>query len=199
MFKIVKSIIKKLIAAFDGIYNYFALKYKCVKYGENLTINGKISVHGSGNIAIGDNVVINSSENANPTSGFNRTHIRAEEGGTVIIQNNVGISNASITAKKSVIIMDDCFLGSGVKIWDTDFHPVSYDERMDGDRGALSMPVVIKKGAFIGACSIILKGVIVGEKSVIGAGSVVTKNVPDGEIWGGNPAVFIKKVNSEEK
>ena len=142
--------------------------------------------------------MVNSSENINPTSGFNRTHLRAEEGGTIVIKDNVGISNASITAKSSVTIEDNCFIGSGVKIWDTDFHSIYYDERINGDSGALSKPVIVKNGAFIGACSIILKGVTIGEKSVISAGSVVTRDVPDGEFWAGNPAKFIKRINSED-
>ena len=40
----------------------------------------------------------------------------------------------------------------------------------------------------------ILKGVTIGARAVIGAGSVVTKDVPDGEIWAGNPA---KRIHSE--
>jgi acetyltransferase-like isoleucine patch superfamily enzyme len=55
-------------------------------------------------------------------------------------------------------------------------------------------PVKIKKYAFIGGGSIILKGVTVGENSIIVAGSVVTRDIPDNEIWGGNPAKFIRKV-----
>jgi acetyltransferase-like isoleucine patch superfamily enzyme len=55
--------------------------------------------------------------------------------------------------------------------------------------------VRIEKGVFIGADCIILKGVTIGEYSVVAAGSVVAKIVPPGEIWGGNPAKFIKKVN----
>lgn len=63
------------------------------------------------------------------------------------------------------------------------------------EAGGKTKPVIIKDGAFIGTDCIILKGVTIGEKSVIGAGSVVTKSVPDGEIWAGNPAKFIRKVD----
>ena len=54
--------------------------------------------------------------------------------------------------------------------------------------------VTIEHDAFIGAGSIILKGVTIGACSVIGAGSVVTKNIPPNEIWAGNPAKFIRKL-----
>ena len=77
------------------------------------------------------------------------------------------------------------------KIWDTDFHAIEYNDRCK-NVNIKSAPIFIKEGAFIGACSIILKGVTIGKHSVIGAGSVVTKNIPDNEIWGGNPARFIK-------
>lgn len=47
---------------------------------------------------------------------------------------------------------------------------------------------VVKKGASIGANATILPGVTIGENAMIGAGSVVTKDVPAGEVWVGNPA-----------
>ena len=40
----------------------------------------------------------------------------------------------------------------------------------------------------------ILCGICIGEAAVIGAGSVVTKNVPAGEVWLGNPAKVLRKV-----
>lgn len=53
--------------------------------------------------------------------------------------------------------------------------------------------VHLKRGAYIGANSIICKPVTIGERSIVGAGSVVTKDIPDNEIWAGNPARFIRK------
>ena len=85
-----------------------------------------------------------------------------------------------------------------MKIWDTDFHSLDYEDRINEDRYIKSKPIRVCEGAFIGACSIILKGVTIGRHSIIGAGSVVTKDVPDGEIWAGNPAQFIRRIESVE-
>lgn len=52
--------------------------------------------------------------------------------------------------------------------------------------------VHLKEGAFLGAGTIVCAPVTIGKWSIVGAGSVVTKNIPDYEIWGGNPAHFIK-------
>ncbi len=57
--------------------------------------------------------------------------------------------------------------------------------------------VYIKENAFLGANTIITKPITIGKCSVVGAGSVVTKDIPDFEIWAGNPAKFIKKISCE--
>lgn len=57
--------------------------------------------------------------------------------------------------------------------------------------------VKIGDACFIGANTVICKDVTIGDNSIIGAGSVVTKDIPQNEIWGGNPAKFIKKRNNE--
>ena len=54
--------------------------------------------------------------------------------------------------------------------------------------------VVIKKNAFIGCNTVICKAVVIGENAVIGAGSIVNKDIPDNEIWAGNPVRFIRKI-----
>ena len=53
----------------------------------------------------------------------------------------------------------------------------------------------IKREASIGAGSTILCGVTIGENAMIGIGSVVTHDVPAGEVWVGNPARFLKKID----
>lgn len=46
---------------------------------------------------------------------------------------------------------------------------------------------------FIGANTVICNAVRIGKNSIVGAGSVVTKDIPDNEIWAGNPARFLRK------
>lgn len=53
--------------------------------------------------------------------------------------------------------------------------------------------VELKDFCFIGAGSIICSPVQIGKNAIVGAGSVVTKDIPDNEIWAGCPAKFIKK------
>ena len=48
--------------------------------------------------------------------------------------------------------------------------------------------VVIKKNAFLGMGTMVIKPVTIGENAIIGAGSVVTHDIPNNEIWAGNPA-----------
>ena len=51
----------------------------------------------------------------------------------------------------------------------------------------------IEDEASIGSGSTILCGINIGRGAVIGAGSVVTKNIPDGQVWVGNPAKPLKE------
>lgn len=53
--------------------------------------------------------------------------------------------------------------------------------------------VIIGNDVWIGLKSTILSGVKIEDGAIVAAGSVVTKNIGPYEIWGGNPAKFIKK------
>ena len=62
------------------------------------------------------------------------------------------------------------------------------------DRRFYAGKVHIGKRVFIGINTLIVNSVEIGDNAVIGAGSIVTCDIPSGEIWAGNPARFIKKV-----
>ena len=59
--------------------------------------------------------------------------------------------------------------------------------------GLRTEPININDGAWVGAMAIVLPGTMIGEGSVVTAGSVIAGNVPPYEIFGGNPAGFLRK------
>ena len=110
----------------------------------------------------------------------------------VLIENDVTVGN-NVTVKSGVqlwdgvIVEDNVFIGPNVTFTNDLFprskvHPKEY------------LKTIIKKGASIGANSTIVCGHTIGENAMIGAGSVVTKDVPAGEVWYGNPARYVKKI-----
>jgi acetyltransferase-like isoleucine patch superfamily enzyme len=158
-------------------------------------IIGRINIKGRGLIEFGNNVKIISSVYENPVGLSIMSSFYCNSGAQIKIGNNVSLSNSLLFAKKSIIIEDYVMIGGGCQIMDTDFHSLNYEERLKfKDEKVQSKDVLIKRGAFIGASVIVLKGVIIGEKSIVAAGSVVTKSIPDNQIWGGNPAKFIRNV-----
>ncbi|MDY6822645.1 MAG: acyltransferase [Thermodesulfobacteriota bacterium] len=91
----------------------------------------------------------------------------------------------------NVVIGNDVLMGPDVKIltrnhnFETTSQPINRQGRkLDGIR--------IGDDVWIGANVIILPGVTIGNHVVIGAGAVVTKDVPDLVVAGGNPSKIIK-------
>lgn len=60
-------------------------------------------------------------------------------------------------------------------------------------------PVIIRRGAYIGANVTILEGVEIGESSVIGAGAVVTQSVPPNAVAVGIPAKPVRSIQAAER
>lgn len=178
----------------DTFWNFFLFKYYNVIIGKNFRCDGRMIIQGRGEYSIGNDVHIISKELLNPVGG-GKTVLQTLDGGKISIGNNVGISHAILCAREKIIIEDNVLIGGGTKIYDNDFHSLEYLYRMQNpDRHIRKGQVKIKEGAFIGAHSIILKGVEIGEHSIVGAGSVVSCNIPNHEIWAGNPAEFIRKI-----
>lgn len=81
-----------------------------------------------------------------------------------------------IDAKEKVIIEDQVKIGWSCSIF-------SYSS-IDGKKGK----IVLKKGCKIGANSVIMPGVIIGENATVGANSLVRESIPSNEVWAGSPA-----------
>ena len=181
--------------------NKISLKLNGVKFQKGLSVRGKIYIYRhktESSVEIGENFHANSAPWANPIGAGERIFIQMVDAGKLKIGNNVGISNSAITCSNEVTIENNVLIGAGCKIYDTDFHPLEYTERMkpySPDLDIKTAPIRIGEGAFLGAGCTILKGVTIGKHSIVGAGSVVAKDIPENEIWAGNPAKFIKKVN----
>jgi acetyltransferase-like isoleucine patch superfamily enzyme len=127
-------------------------------------------------------------------------------------------SSAKITVGEKVFIGKNSIIGCAEKInignhvlisfdcviQDSDTHSTNYLMRRNDSTDWLngkknwdnipSKPISIGNDVWIGARSIILKGITIGEGAIIGAGSVVTKDVKPYTIVAGNPAGFIKEI-----
>ena len=187
--------------------NWFKIVMKAtkVKYGKKLVLKGVPVIFNKkgATLLIGDNCIIKSSFLSNLVGLYSRSIIVTRASGAeIMIGNNVGISGATIYARKSIRIGDNTAIGGNCKILDNDFHPIEYEHRNrllnDPDGGdcdlVVSRPIVIGKNCFIGCNSIILKGTILGDGCVVGAGAVVSGKFEKNSVIAGNPAKVIKKL-----
>lgn len=102
------------------------------------------------------------------------------------IENDVVIGN-DVTIKCGVHLWDGITLEDNVQIGPSaSFTNDKYPRAKD--RSYKLARTLIRKGASVGANATILGGVTIGRYAMIGAGSLVTKDVPDGELWYGSPA-----------
>jgi UDP-2-acetamido-3-amino-2,3-dideoxy-glucuronate N-acetyltransferase len=107
-------------------------------------------------------------------------------GHAVYVDRNVKIGNCvklenRVNLYDGVTIEDDVFIGPHVT-FANDLYPRSFSTDWK------IVPTLVKKGASIGAGSVVVCGVTLGEYAMVGAGSVVTRNVPAHALVFGNPA-----------
>lgn len=193
--QLVYKIRRGLLSVFSNQWNKMMMTLYNIRFGYGFRSCGTIHYRNyEGTISIGNRVTINSHLIADPIGGQPKTIIVARKNAKILIGNRVGISNTAFYSREEITVGDDAVIGAGCKIYDNDFHSIVADYRLDGNSHVKSAPVHIGNRTFIGGHTIILKGVTIGEGAVVAAGSVVTKSIPRNEIWGGNPAKFIKTV-----
>jgi len=129
-----------------------------------------------------------------PDFRFNGRGILLYGDGEIFIARNSYISDYSMLQSSKghfIRIGEGCQISSNVRIF-TESSNADCDFRVKPVPAKLG-DVLIGDACWIGANVLINPGVTIGENSVVGANSVVTRDVPPGEIWGGVPAKFIRK------
>ena len=170
-----------------------------VQVSDNLKVNGfiKVIVTRRGQVKIGKNFTVNSGNDYNIIGRQQKNTFWVE--GKLTIGDNVGMSCTAIICKHEIEIGNNVTIGGNTVIYDTDFHSLNTVLRNNKSTDIANAKwgkVTICDNAFIGAHTTILKGVTIGENAIVGACSVVSKNIPDNEVWAGNPAKFIRYTNA---
>lgn len=122
----------------------------------------------------------------------------------VIFPKGLHIENRSGSILRSLAVSGGCYIqalggvyiGEGT-IWGPRVTIISQNHDLnDFNKSYKKEEVRIGKNCWLGAGSVILPGVILGEKTIVGANSVVTKSFPDGNcVLAGVPAQVVKKIN----
>lgn len=112
----------------------------------------------------------------------------------IYIGNNTYINGGELVAGKNskITIGDNCLISYNIH-FRTITHKYDKSDVLIREQGCIERDIVIGNNVWIGYGTQVLGGVVIGDNNIIGAGSIVTKNIPDNEVWAGVPAKFIKK------
>lgn len=162
---------------------WWRLRGSRVRTGKNLCVGGKLIIRGPGTVVFGDDVMV----------GAVTTPWTNSPEAVITIGDRVFLNGTRFSCVDEIRVGADCILGDA-RIRDTDFHPISKRRRSDHGLQPKTGPVVIEDNVWVGGGAGIGTGVTVGRDSVIAFAAVITKDVPPGRIWGGNPARDIGEV-----
>jgi UDP-2-acetamido-3-amino-2,3-dideoxy-glucuronate N-acetyltransferase len=149
-----------------------------VVLGKDVKIHAFVNLYGC---CIGDNTSI---------GAFVEIQKRAKVG------KNCKISSHTFICE-GVTIHDNVFVGHNVTFINDRFPKATAAEGgLQTEEDWAVVPIKVESGASIGSSVTILCGVTIGKGALVGAGSMVTKDIPPYEIWTGNPAKFLRKVET---
>lgn len=141
-------------------------------------------------ISIGHGCRFMSKEYGNRLGLNHKCMLTAERGAYLTIGDNCSFSGVTIWCFKFITLGNNVRIGANVTILDGDAH-------QDDPRAGLDAPVSIEDNVWVGANTLILKGVCIGKNSLIGAGSVVTSNIPPNVVAAGNPCRVVKQLSED--
>jgi acetyltransferase-like isoleucine patch superfamily enzyme len=174
------------------VRSHFVLRLQGCRFGKNFRTSGpcRFKARNAGSIRIGRQCILLAHWRTNRVGLSGPVLLTTLGSGEIEIGDCFGASAIVISSRSRVSIGNHVMLGGNVRIFDHDFHSMASDVRRtksDCDQ-CETKPIIIGDDVFIGAESIILKGVTLGSRVIVGAGSIVTKSFPDDAIIAGNPA-----------
>jgi acetyltransferase-like isoleucine patch superfamily enzyme len=149
-----------------------------VKLGNNVQLFAFVNLYGC---EIGDNTRIG-------------TFVEIQK--NAVVGNNCKISSHTFICE-GVNIADYVFIGHNVTFIN-DIYPRAArpDGTLQTDDDWQCLPIKVEAGASIGSSATILGGITIGANAIVGAGSVVTRDVAPNSIVAGNPARFIRLIET---
>jgi acetyltransferase-like isoleucine patch superfamily enzyme len=150
------------------------------KTGKNIHVSGKLKLINQGTLEIGDHCQL--------ISDYQPLRLAVGRNAQLIIGAGTVINSAIIAAQREIRIGKNCRIAPFVHFMDSDFHD-TVDRLKDGK----SAPIFIGDNVRLGAHTLVLRGVTIGDCAEVLPGSVVTKDVAAGAMVGGVPAKLIKR------
>lgn len=188
--------IKRIYNKVQRMFTTFIQKRK-----KGLILKGYVGFSGyplirlkGGKIIIHNNVILNSKNRDYHINMYSPVKIYTSlPQAKIEIGENTRIHGSCIHAYGSIEIGKNCLIAANCQIFDSNRHELSFDDpQLRLTTSTRSKPIKIGDNVWIGANSIILPGVTIGNGSVIAAGSIVNKDVLPYTLVGGNPAKTIK-------
>lgn len=170
---------------------YYRLKYRLtgqrVQIGKMFQVNGRLDIRGPGTVIFGDNCRVFSSYIA-PTTPWTHKPEAVIRFGDGVLLTGTRLGCSQLIEVGNYAGLAEC------RVMDSDYHSVELTDGPRYNSGGRSRAISIGANAWLGAASIVLKGVRIGENAVVGAGAVVANDVPANSVVFGNPARVIWRI-----
>ena len=171
-------------------------RYRCARVGKSLYLEaGFPLVIGYGSLEVGDRVYI--AKNVTFVVAY-----KVKDNPTVFIDDDAGTGFGTIfICGDKIHVGKRVMIAHGCQIFDNNTHAIHPESR----RLNLPVephnvkPVIIEDDAWLGAYTIVMKGVRIGSGSIVAAGSVVTRDIPPMSIAAGNPAKVVRLITDEDR
>ena len=175
----------------DALYGNSPIHWS-TKFGKNVRLGVNVVIEK--NCIIGDNTFIGHNTVLRPNTVIGKDcvigHLTVFEGDAIIHDRVLIHAQCNIT--KNTLIESDVFIAALFCSANTEkiVHGRNYELKISGP--------TIRRAARLGVGVLMLPGLEIGENAQVGAGSLVTENVPAGQIWFGVPFRYIKNVPVDE-